>query len=233
MPVNILPIGYSGQSHHGQSSYSSDDLPKTVVMTLNQGSVVKSMDFHPVQQILLLVGTNTRDIMIWELGSREKLAHKNFKVWDLSVFSTPLQAALTSDYTALINRVTWSPDGTLFGVAYSKHIVQIYSYHGGDDVRNHLEIDAHVGSVNDLAFSYPNKQLCIVTCGDDRLIKVWNAVTGFKQYTFEGHEAPVYSVCPHFKETVQFIFSTATDGKIKAWLYDNIGSRVDYDAPGH
>ncbi|XP_076911094.1 topless-related protein 4-like isoform X1 [Bidens hawaiensis] len=236
MPVNILPVGYSGQSgqsHHGQSSYSSDDLPKTVVMTLNQGSVVKSMDFHPVQQILLLVGTNTGDIMIWELGSREKLAHKNFKVWDLSVFSTPLQAALTSDYTALINRVTWSPDGTLFGVAYSKHIVQIYSYHGGDDVRNHLEIDAHVGSVNDLAFSYPNKQLCIVTCGDDRLIKVWNAVTGFKQYTFEGHEAPVYSVCPHFKETVQFIFSTATDGKIKAWLYDNMGSRVDYDAPGH
>jgi hypothetical protein len=32
---------------------------------------------------------------------------------------------------------------------------------------------------------------------------------------------------------VQFIFSTALDGKIKAWLYDNLGSRVDYDAPGH
>ncbi|MCH99061.1 topless-related protein 4-like, partial [Trifolium medium] len=32
---------------------------------------------------------------------------------------------------------------------------------------------------------------------------------------------------------VHFIFSTATDGKIKAWLYDNMGSRVDYDAPGH
>lgn len=30
----------------------------------------------------------------------------------------------------------------------------------------------------------------------------------------------------------QFIFSTAIDGKIKAWLYDNLGSRVDYDAPG-
>lgn len=34
------------------------------------------------------------------------------------------------------------------------------------------QIDAHVGGVNDLAFSYPNKQLCIVTCGDDKLIKV-------------------------------------------------------------
>lgn len=31
---------------------------------------------------------------------------------------------------------------------------------------------------------------------------------------------------------LQFIFSTAIDGKIKAWLYDNMGSRVDYDAPG-
>ena len=31
---------------------------------------------------------------------------------------------------------------------------------------------------------------------------------------------------------LQFIFSTAIDGKIKAWLYDSMGSRVDYDAPG-
>ncbi|RZS10789.1 hypothetical protein BHM03_00042060 [Ensete ventricosum] len=30
----------------------------------------------------------------------------------------------------------------------------------------------------------------------------------------------------------EFIFSTAIDGKIKAWLYDCLGSRVDYDAPG-
>nr|GEW04309.1 ribonuclease H-like domain-containing protein [Tanacetum cinerariifolium] len=64
-----------------------------------------------------------------------------------------------------------SPDGKLFGIAYLKSLVQIYSYHGGDDIRNHLEIEAHAGSVNDLAFSYPNKILSIVTCGDDKLIK--------------------------------------------------------------
>ena len=34
-----------------------------------------------------------------------------------------------------------------------------------------IQIEAHVGSVNDLAFSYPNK-LCVVTCGEDRVIKV-------------------------------------------------------------
>lgn len=53
LPVNILPVGYTAQNH-GQTSYSSDDLPKAVVMNLSQGSAVKSMDFHPVQQILLL-----------------------------------------------------------------------------------------------------------------------------------------------------------------------------------
>ncbi|XP_039027675.1 topless-related protein 4-like isoform X2 [Hibiscus syriacus] len=231
LSVNILPVPYAGQTH-SQSSYSLDDLTKTVVMTLSQGSSVKSMDFHPVQQFLLLVGTNIGDIMVWEVGSGERIAHKTFKVWDLSSCSMPLQASLAKDCTVSVNRVVWSPDGALFGVAYSKHLVHIFSYHGGDDLRNRLEIEAHVGSVNDLAFSYPNKQLCVVTCGDDRVIKVWDTVSGAKLHTFEGHEAPVYSICPHHKENIQFIFSTATDGKIKAWLYDNMGSRVDYNAPG-
>ena len=35
-----------------------------------------------------------------------------------------------------------------------------------------FQIDAHVGGVNDIAFAHPNKQLCIVTCGDDKTIKV-------------------------------------------------------------
>ncbi|PRQ28404.1 putative transcription factor WD40-like family [Rosa chinensis] len=59
-----------------------------------------------------------------------------------------------------------------------------------------------------------NKQLCVVTCGEDRVIKVWDAVTGANQHTFEGHEAPVYSVCPYVKERIPFIYSAATDGII-------------------
>uniref|UniRef100_A0A0E0GJV4 CTLH domain-containing protein n=1 Tax=Oryza nivara TaxID=4536 RepID=A0A0E0GJV4_ORYNI len=195
LPVNMLPVTYP-QSH----SYPQDDFHKNVARTLSQGSTPMSMDFHPVQQTLLLVGTNVGDIGLWDVGTKERLVLRNFKVWDLTKCSMALQ---------------------------------IYSYHGGDDIRQHLEIDAHVGGVNDIAFAHPNKQLCIITCGDDKTIKVWEATSGAKQFTFEGHEAPVYSVCPHYKENIQFIFSTALDGKIKAWLYDNLGSRVDYDAPGH
>lgn len=34
-------------------------------------------------------------------------------------------------------------------------------------------------------------------------LQVWDVTTGQKQYTFEGHDAPVYSVCPHYKESIQ------------------------------
>lgn len=36
-----------------------------------------------------------------------------------------------------------------------------------------FQIDAHVGEVNDLAFTHLNKQLCIISCGEDKTIKVW------------------------------------------------------------
>ncbi|KAI3424563.1 uncharacterized protein J3R85_010582 [Psidium guajava] len=99
-------------------------------------------------------------------------------------------------------------------------MVHIYLYLGGDDIRNHLEIEAHVGSVNDLAFSYPNNQLCVVTCGEDRSIKVWDAVTGAKKHNFEGHEAPV-------------IISTSMDGQIKCWFCYNWLFGIHGDVPGH
>ncbi|KAH7416085.1 hypothetical protein KP509_14G074400 [Ceratopteris richardii] len=224
------PVGAT--TNHTSTVYSPDDLPKIVARVFNQGSCVMSMDFHPIQQTILLVGTNVGDISIWDVGTKERLAHKTFKVWDLNVCTVPMQAALVKDPAVSVNRCVWSPDGTLLGAAFNKHMVHIYSCAGGNDLRQHFEMDAHIGGVNDIAFAHPNKQLCIITCGDDKMIKVWDAATGRLQYTFEGHEASVYSVCPHQKENIQFIFSTAVDGKIKAWLYDHMGSRVDYDAPG-
>ncbi|XP_065020995.1 protein TOPLESS-RELATED PROTEIN 2-like isoform X3 [Musa acuminata AAA Group] len=223
---------FSGSSHP-PNIYSQDDIPKTVVRTLSQGSNVMSLDFHPMHQTIILVGTNVGDIGIWEVASRERIAHRTFKVREIGTCSLTLQATLMKDASISVNRCLWSPDGSILGVAFSKHIVQTYAFSLNGELRQQMEIDAHVGGVNDIAFSHPTKSLSIITCGDDKTIKVWDATTGQMQYTFEGHETPVYSVCPHSKESIQFIFSTAIDGKIKAWLYDCLGSRVDYDAPGH
>ncbi|KMZ66500.1 WD-40 repeat protein-like [Zostera marina] len=225
-------VSFSSVSHTS-AIYSQEDLPKTVLRTLNQGSSVTSLDFHPHHQTILLVGTSIGDIAIWEVGSQDKLAHRPFKVLDMTTFTLPLQSAMMKDSKISVNRCLWSPDGSILGVAFSKHLFQTYSFIPNGDLRPQLEVDAHLGGVNDIAFSHPNKSLSIITCGDDKTIKVWDATTGHRQFIFEGHEAPVYSVCPHYKEAIQFIFSTAIDGKIKAWLYDSSGSKVDYDAPGH
>lgn len=41
--------------------------------------------------LLILVGTNIGDIAVWEVGSRERVVFRNFKVWDLGVCSMTLQ----------------------------------------------------------------------------------------------------------------------------------------------
>lgn len=35
-----------------------------------------------------------------------------------------------------------------------------------------FQIDAHIGNVNDLAFSHRNDQLALITCGEDKTVKV-------------------------------------------------------------
>ncbi|KAJ1699335.1 hypothetical protein LUZ63_007847 [Rhynchospora breviuscula] len=202
-----------------QVTWSLDDLPRAVACSLAQGSNVTSMDFHPSHHTLLLVGLANGDVSLWEVGIRERLVTKPFKSNTAKEPSIPT------------TRVAWSPDGSLIGVAFSKNLFQLHAFQAPNELRQVLEIDAHTGAVNDIAFSNPNKQLCVVTCGDDKLIKVWD-LNGQRLYVFEGHDAPVYSILPHHKENIQFIFSTSLDGKIKAWLYDNMGSRVDYEAPG-
>ncbi|KAJ4908640.1 Topless-related protein 4 [Raphanus sativus] len=220
---NIPPVPYSGQPH-GHNTLSPDDLPKIVVATLPQGSPVTSMDFHPFQQIVLLVGTFGGDVFLWDVGIRRKISEKCFDVWKPDACSIELQTSLYADETAS----AWHTQKTS---CISIPLVGKMSY----EVvwRLILPIEAHTGGVNHLAFSYPNEQLYVVTCGDDRLIKVWDAITGAIRFTFEGHEAPVFSVCTHQKENIQFVFSTATDGKVKTWLYDELGARGTYDAPGH
>ncbi|XP_076884506.1 topless-related protein 4-like [Bidens hawaiensis] len=218
--------------NHLLNSLPTDDVPNNVISVINQGSEVKTMDFHPKYQTLLAVGTNTGDVTIWEIASQLQIAHKQFNVWDIGAYIIPLQFFLNNECLTMVNRVMWSPDGRFLGVAYSKHIIQIYSFRIGHDLEQHIEIEAHDGYVSDLAFTVRNQSLIVITCGEDRLVKVWYAETGACLYIFAGHEAPVSFVCPHVKENIEFIFSTSIDGKIKAWFYDDPLSKIDFETPG-
>ncbi|XP_020979039.1 topless-related protein 1-like [Arachis ipaensis] len=53
LPINVLSATFLGHGH-GQAFNAPYDLPKTIMRTLNQDSSPMSMDFHPVQQTILL-----------------------------------------------------------------------------------------------------------------------------------------------------------------------------------
>ena len=201
---SVDEVSYPPPTQH--ASWSLDDLPRTVACTLRQGFNVISMDFHPSHHTLLAVGCSNGEITLWEVGIREKLVTKPFKIWHMTPSSNAIQLAMVKDSSMSVSRVSWNQDGSFIGVAFTKHLVHLYAYQGPTDLRQHLEIDAHSGSVNDLAFSHPNKQLCLITCGEDKLIKVWD-LAGRNLFSFEGHEAPVYSICPHQKENSVHIFN--------------------------
>lgn len=92
--------------------------------------------------------------------------------------------------------------------------------------------------MNDIAFTNPKDKLAFITCGDDTVVKVrlcdhfvlvgsniknlsnnmlilyiqvWDVLTGANLFSFEGHHAPVYSVCPHEKDAVRVILNTSMD----------------------
>jgi hypothetical protein len=172
--LTSLQVTYPAPIPIPQPSWSLDDLPKTVACTLSLGYNVTSMDFHPSRHTLLLVGSSNGDITLWEIGLRERLVSKPFKIWEMQACSPQFQSAMAKDSSMSINQVTWSPDGDLIGVAFTKHLIHLHAYQQPNETRQVLEIEAHSGGVNDIAFSRPNKQLCVVTCGDDKLIRVFD-----------------------------------------------------------
>ncbi|MCH94819.1 topless-related protein 2-like, partial [Trifolium medium] len=48
-------------------------------------------------------------------------------------------AAIVKDASISVTRVSWSPDGNLLGVAFTKHLIHLYGYHGSNDLRQTLE----------------------------------------------------------------------------------------------
>nr|CAD1840130.1 unnamed protein product [Ananas comosus var. bracteatus] len=207
--------------------FPSDSFPlpePSASMELHGGSLVSTMDFSPKYPTVLLVGTNTGEISVWDLTARERIHHRNCEIENAS---EAFQMALASDPTIAANRVRWDSNGIIFGVAFSKNIVHLHNYIGRHELTKKSEIEAHVGGVNDIAFSRPHGPLYVITCGDDKTIKVWDAESTSVLQTFEGHSAPVGSVLPHSRRDRHFILSSSMDGRMKEWLYNVPNSGTD------
>lgn len=61
-------------------------------------------------------------------------------------------------------------------------------------------------------------------------VQVWDATTGSKLYTLEGHETAVYSVCPHYRGNVQVRTSflvSQFDSSCNVFLLSNNGYKKE------
>uniref|UniRef100_F6H3W8 Uncharacterized protein n=1 Tax=Vitis vinifera TaxID=29760 RepID=F6H3W8_VITVI len=79
--------------------------------------------FSTLQHSLLLVGTDIREIALWEVSSKQKVASRAFGLWDMRGTSMKLKVTLTKEPR----------------VSYSKHMVWLYSFVGGNGIRQPLE----------------------------------------------------------------------------------------------
>ncbi|CAI9092663.1 OLC1v1027973C2 [Oldenlandia corymbosa var. corymbosa] len=234
MPLDkMVSRNHLSVENHNLKFIILDDFPKTVERCLEMSSSQTSMEFHPTEDSLILVGNIMGEVELWDIIAEVKLFSNAFMIWNREAISESFLNSLHTDQQISVNCVLWSPDGSTFGVAFSKNIVQLYACRVDINyIKKQLEIEAHSGSVNDLAFSLWNDQLLIITCGEDKLIQVWDSKSGSKQFTFEGHGASVYSLCPHINEDSHLLLSTSTNGEIKAWLFTNTEPIAEYDASG-
>lgn len=75
------------------------------------------------------MGTNTGDVVVWDLRQSEKKVEMRFK------------SQIVHDTSIAINRAVWSPEGRLVGAAFSKRVVHVFSYNPTVmEVALHLEV---------------------------------------------------------------------------------------------
>ncbi|XP_010514006.1 PREDICTED: topless-related protein 2-like [Camelina sativa] len=86
----------------------------------------------------LSVGCSSGEVTLWEVRSREKVVTEPFKIWNMEACCVNFQGSIVKDPSISVSRVSWSPDGNLIGVAFTKHLIHIYAYHGSE-LRQHLE----------------------------------------------------------------------------------------------
>ncbi|KAI3786010.1 hypothetical protein L1987_45137 [Smallanthus sonchifolius] len=211
----------------------TDELPKNVISAINQGSEVKTMDFHPEYQTLLLVGTNTGDFSIWEISSRLRIAHRNFSVWNIGACSMALQFIFSTAidgkfkawlYDEPVSKIDYETPGyTWIRMAYSTDGSRFFSSGASQDRDSYLvEWNENEGTVKRtyhglgkhyagvVQFHTANRFLA---AGDEYSVKFWDMDNKFLLFSTNADGGLPASPCIRFsKDGILLAVSTADNG---------------------
>jgi|GEM_PF-1891642 len=111
-------------------------------------------------------------------------------------------------HTALI-----SPDGTRLAIATNRNLLQLRDLTNGRIVRTF--VDSSVTEPDWLPIRFSSDGRFVATSDIDHSVKLWNASTGARIITFNGHQAPVTALA--FSPDSQTLASASTDYSVQLW----------------
>ncbi len=109
------------------------------------------------------------------------------QVWDAPTGS---HLFTYSGHTALVNFLTWSPDGTRIASGSDDTTVQVWDAATGNHA--HTYRGHHSLAVNDVEWSPDSRHIALG--GQDTTVEVWDATDGSHVYTYRGHTDEVLAV---------------------------------------
>lgn len=178
---------FSRQHPPGQITPSRTRL----ALELRHTSPLLSCRFDPSGRFVF-AGSQDNTIQRWELANQAKVALAGHRSWVRGIGFLPgPRKLLTTDYAGKL--LVWPID------AATPQAERI--------------IDAHDGWVRAIAISPAGRQFA--TCGNDNLVKLWNAADFTLIREFTGHTCHVYNVAFHPSE--RMLVSGDLRGNIKQW----------------
>lgn len=83
------------------------------------------------------------------------------------------------------------------------------------------KIKAHQGMVRAMVFSKLKSNFVLISCGNDKIIKIWSMQTFALIKALEGHKEQVYKILTFTDNGRQYLCSSSSDRTIKIWSLTN------------
>ncbi len=151
-------------------------------------------------------------------GEWDEYSYKNgmVQIWQLSDGNLIDSFQENTSTAGRVSAVSFSPNGQLLAVAHEGNgggaALTLWDVNGAVYTQRY-SINAHLWSVNDVAFSPDSAWLA--SAGGDKVIRVWDVNTGKVIEELKGHTREVTSVA--FSPDGKLLASAANDGTVRLW----------------
>jgi len=161
------------KSSSNQPSDAVDPAQTHQVAELKHQNPLTTLRVDPTGRFVA-AGAQDLDVQLWNLDDGNQFALTGHKSW--------------------VRSIDFSADGRLIYTACWGGTVKIWGL-SNETAEMKRSFQAHRGAARWIRLSPDGKRLA--TCGNDRLVKIWNAENGELEQQFSGHERHVYGVDFH------------------------------------